>query len=139
MGANNMQVADATIATLIERLDNVIAQQSRMEGIILAQSAQLGAIPVIQAQISEFNDKFNRAFASIRQTGEHLTSLDRTVGVHSWTWKITGSVLIVCVGLVGWGWRQMEASKDRDAAIDRRTILIEYKLGIQPPTAEGEP
>lgn len=137
MGANNMQVADATIATLIERLDNVIAQQSKLEGMLLNQAQQLGAIPVMQAQMIEFNEKFNRAFTAIRQTGEHVAGIDRTVGIHGWTWKITGAVLIMCCGLIGWGWNQLESSKARDSAMDRRTLLIEYKLGIA-PASEGE-
>ena len=132
-----MHVADATVAVLIERLDTVMRQQSELKGMLTAQSAQLGAIPVMQAQLTEHGQKFDRAFNAIRENGERISAVDRTTMLHAWIWKASGAVLFTCVGLIGWGWSQIQKYDAADNALDRRTLIIETKLGISQPVPEG--
>lgn len=133
-----MQVADATVAVLIERLEGVMATQSRIEGMLQAQSAQLGAIPVIQAQLSEHGAKFDRAFKTIRENDGRISSIERTSALHTWILKAVGGTLALAIGLVGWFWGLIQKYDAADNAIDRRTLILETKLGVAPPVAEGE-
>lgn len=136
MSAGQMPtITEAQVAVLIERLDNVISQQTEMKGMLQAQAFQLGAIPVMQAQLLEFGDKFNRAFTSIRDARTIADEAKRKADFHGAVLKGAWTVLIVCLGLIGWGWKEGKSLYEVDRAADRRLILIEYKLGITP--AEG--
>lgn len=133
-----MQVADATIATLIERLDNVIQTQSKLEGMLLAQAQQLGAIPVMQVEIREFADKFNRVFNSLRETRSVADGAENRSKFNGTVLKVAGTLLLASFGVIGWSQNQLEEAKERDAAMDRRVLLTEYKLGIKSNVEGGK-
>lgn len=61
----------------------------------------------------------------------------KTLAVHSFVLKCTGVILLASISLIGWGWAQGQRLYSNDAALDRRTLLIESKLGLQTPSAEG--
>lgn len=103
---------------------------------IAAQSAALGAIPVMQAQLGEYNEKFTRAFNSIRAAQDTANDAAKRTEFHSNVFKGVWVLVIASLGLIGWGWNQLERARERDAAMDRRVLLTEYKLGII-PVAEG--
>jgi hypothetical protein len=130
------QIADATLAMLIERVNHLVDTQSELKGMVAAQSQQLGAIPVMQSQLTELNDKVNRAFTSVREARTVADAAKVTGDFHANVLKVCGTLLLACLGLVGWGGKQLEAFRREDQALDRRTLLIEMKLGI-PANTEG--
>lgn len=90
-------------------------------------------------------DAFRISFAEFKNTPKDLANLKlqadaqgKVLDRHSFIIKLCGSVLVLCVGLLGWGWQEMKSAYKTDAITDRRLLLIEYRLNIPPsPTAEG--
>lgn len=90
-------------------------------------------------------DSMRLAFAKFESTPQELATLRALVDAqakvidrHSFVIKLCGFVLASCVGLIGWGWKEVKALYLADNAADRRLLLIEYKLNIPPVAVEGE-
>lgn len=131
------QIDNAQIAVLVERMEHIAGQMAEVKGMLHSQSATLGAIPLMQAQLAEHGEKLNRAFSSISRTATDASAAKTLGDKHSFVLKLAGTVLLACVGLIGFSYSQLEHFYKEDAALDRRTLLIEYKLGIKSPTADG--
>lgn len=133
-----MQIDTTQVAVLAERVDRMLADYQELRGLIMSQSAVLGNVSVMQTTIAEHDRKLDRAFNAIRDNSGKIAELEKQSNINSWTWRLTGAVLVCCVGLIGWGWREGKTLYVTDATLDRRTLLIEYKLGIRHVVPEGE-
>jgi hypothetical protein len=63
---------------------------------------------------------------------------DQKLAVHSFILRSMGVILLSSMGLIGWGWHQGQTLFATDQALDRRTLIIEYKLGLQQPSIGGK-
>jgi hypothetical protein len=132
------QIDAAQVAVLADRVERMLADYGELRGMIIAQAATLVNLPVIQAQLTEHERKFERVFGAVNKHESRISLVEKATTVQAFTWRLTGAVLLCCVGLVGWGWKELERGKAADVALERRTMLIEYKLNIPPTTSSGD-
>lgn len=119
-----MQVSPETVAVLVDRVDTLVNDSKAMR-------SQLEDIRVSFAKL----ESMPREIADLKAKNE---SQARTIEQHKLIFKLMGAVLLACVGLIGWGWREGKSLYATDVAADRRLLLLEYKLGIPQPVPEGE-
>lgn len=131
------QIDAAQVAVLAERVDRVLVNYDELRGLILAQNAQLSQVPLIAQQLAESNAKIDRIFATLKNHGDRLATLEKSMDRHQFIIRLTAAILMASVGLIGWGWRQGVQLYSTDAALDRRLLFIEYKLGAAAPQVEG--
>lgn len=139
LGVNTMSQIDAgSVGILAERVDHMLRSYEELRGLIIAQNSTLSAFGVIQATVSEQERKLDRAFNTIRENAKLIGDLERANGKHSVAWKVLTGCIITCAGIIGWGWDQIDNFNKTDSALDRRVLLVEYKLGIDQPTKDGQ-
>ena len=115
-----MQVNPQQVAVLIDRVETLVTDSKEMRSQLENIRISLARIEHVPAEI-----------AALRvQVEAQAKVIDR----HSFIIKLCGTVLLTCVGLIGWGWREGKALYAADVAVDRRLLMIEYKLNIPPPT-----
>lgn len=97
-----------------------------------------------QAMCESF-DAMRISFAKFESTPIDVAALKVTVAEqsklldrHSFIIKLCGMALMLCVGLIGWGWREGKELYRIDNSADRRLLMIEYKLNIPPTQIEGD-
>ncbi|URA06786.1 putative holin [Xanthomonas phage Langgrundblatt2] len=90
-------------------------------------------------------DDMRFQFAEFKATPAEVAALklvvaeqSKEISRNSFVIKLGGTVLMLCVGLIGWGWKEAKGLYSADNAADRRLLMIEYKLNIPPPAAEGD-
>lgn len=137
-GSDMSQIDAAQVAVLAERVDNMLRSYDELRGLILAQNNTLSQFGVLQSTVTEQERKLDRAFSAIRENTKLIGALERAGGQHSWAWKLLSVCLLACGGFIGWGWNQIQHYNNADVALDRRILLVEYKLGLPQPTKDGE-
>lgn len=119
-----MQINPQQIAVLADRLERMTDE---LKGVRVS-------VDDMRFQFAEFKATPAEVAALKLVVAEQAKLIDR----HSLIIKLCGTILVCCVGLIGWGWREGKALYTSDAAADRRLLMIEYKLNIPQPTAEGD-
>lgn len=119
-----MDVNPQQVAVLIDRVERLMPEMQRI-GIKLDELCVSFA-------------KFDNIPGEVVKLRQKVDEQSQTLGKHSLIIKLCGTVLCMCVGLIGWGWSEGKALYSADAAADRRLLMIEYKLNIPPPVAEGD-
>lgn len=119
-----MQVNPQQVAVLVDRVETLLTDSKEMR-------SQLENIRISLARIENLPLQLAGLTATVNAQA-------KTLETHSLILKLCGVVLLSCVGLIGWGWREGKALYATDTAADRRLLLIEYKLGLGSPVAEGE-
>lgn len=119
-----MHVDQQQVAVLVDRVNTLVTDSKEMRT----------SLENIRISLAKF-EQVPAEMAALRvQVEAQAKVLDR----HSFIIKLCGTVLVCCVGLIGWGWREGKSLYTADSAADRRLLMIEYKLNIPPPTAEGD-
>lgn len=119
-----MQVNPQQVAVLVDRVETLVTDSKEMR-------SQLENIRISLAKIEQVP-------ADVAALKVQVESQAKVIEQHKFIVKLMGTVLACCVGLIGWGWREGKSLYSTDAAADRRLLLIEYKLNIPPPVAEGD-
>jgi uncharacterized lipoprotein YddW (UPF0748 family) len=52
----------------------------------------------------------------------------KVLAVHAWIWKLTGTVLLASIGVIAWGWNELELLKKHDNEMERRLLILEYRV-----------
>lgn len=115
-----MQVNPQQVAVLVDRVETLITDSKEMRNSLENIRISLAKIEQVPAEVALLR----------AQVEAQAKVIDR----HSFIIKLCGTVLLTCVGLIGWGWREGKALYAADVAADRRFLMIEYKLNITPPT-----
>lgn len=119
-----MQINPQQIAVLADRLERMTDELKGVRTSVddmRLQFAEFKATPVEVAALK----------VAVAEQG-------KTISQHGFVIKLCGIVLLSCVGLIGWGWREGKSLYTADNAADRRLLILEYKLGIPQPVAEGD-
>jgi hypothetical protein len=136
MGADG-SISAVEVAVLAERVERALENLNELRGLILGQNAQLSQVPVIAAQQNELSSKIDRAFSTIGANTNRITALEKQGDRHQFVMRLIGAVCAASVGLISWGWHQGTQLYSTDAQLDRRLLIIEYKLGVL-PHVEGD-
>ncbi len=115
-----MQVNPQQVAVLVDRVETLVTDSKEMRTSLENIRISLAKIEQVPAEV-----------AALRTQVETQA---KTIDQHKLIVRLMGTVLLTCVGLIGWGWREGKALYSTDQAADRRLLLIEYKLNIPPPT-----
>lgn len=131
------------VAILADRVDTLIANYSKMEGLILGistqQSTLSGNLAVYQERLASLDVGQRRLF---QLTDEHGSSIDRIttdVKVHSWTWKLVGVAAMSSLGLVGWAFGELRALQATDNRHENRLAILEFVVGGRSAPAPKQP
>ncbi len=135
-------MTDKTISTeqvviLAERVDTMLLNYSRMEGLILGISTQQnqlnGAVAVLQERLVAHDEKQRRLFQISDEYGQSIERLSSDIKVHSWTWKLVGTVALASLGLVGWAYGELRALYSQDNRHENRIAILEFLVGGRSP------
>jgi len=134
--------------------------KSLVEKVVEGQSQILIEVPLLKQQMETFSNNqaaFNEKLASLQ---ERQSNQGRTLESHITIWKIVGVLALSALGLVGWGWKELDGIKKNQISLernfssevrgledkvntkinsqDRRLSLIEYQVGSIPPGFNDE-
>lgn len=143
------------VAILADRVDTLIGNYSKIEGLILAMATQQNMtaqqLAVFQERLAQNGENQVRAGALAKDHGilldEHLDRIEtlaKQVVVHSWSWKLFGAVAVLSLSLVGWTFSELQRlnttiSQQRteikmlDFMVNRNASVYNYT----PPPAAG--
>lgn len=119
-----MQVNPQQVAVLVDRVETLLTDSKEMRTSLENIRISLAKIEQVPSEV-----------AALRLQVEAQA---KVIDQHKFIVKLMGTVLLTCVGLIGWGWREGKSLYASDAIADRRLMLIEYKLNIPPPNPEGD-
>ncbi|GKS96942.1 hypothetical protein [Acidovorax sp. SUPP2825] len=130
------------VAILAERVDTLLNNHSKIEGLILGISAQqtalAGSVAVFQERLSNMESGQRRLFDLADDHGKELERVISDVKVHSWTWKLVGVAALSSLGLVGWAFSELRALQTSDNRHDNRLAILEFVVGGRNPPKPSE-
>jgi hypothetical protein len=132
-GGDKRTISAEQVAILADRVDTLINNYSRIEGLIMASAAQQQAtaqqVAVFQERLAQLGESLRRTNDTSDQTEERLEDglrrvevLQQSVTVHAWAWKLFGTVAVLSLGLVTWTFKQLQ---------DNSRDLLRHELIIQ--------
>lgn len=141
MSNQNENLADAR---LIEKLTETLMSHEELKllltNLATAQNQLVLKIDGIGIQQQHRDEKLNRLFVLTDDHTAKLVKQEQTLGLHTFIWKLIGTVSVTAIGLVGWGYTTLGGLNSTDSAHDRRLTILEYiasskpNATVQPPT-----
>lgn len=119
-----MHVDQQQVAVLVDRVNTLVTDSKEMRNQLENIRISLAKIEQVPAEV-----------AALRLQVE---AQSKVIDQHKFIVKLMGTVLLTCVGLIGWGWREGKSLYASHAIADRRLMLIEYKLNIPQPNPGGD-
>ena len=131
------------VAILAERVDTLINNYSKVEGILtgisMTQSATSAQLGVLQERIAQADINHRRAISITDEQGERLEGVAQAVNVHAWTWKLFGACVMVSLGLVAWAFKEVQTLAAVVNRQDNKLTILEYIVnGRQMPIERVE-
>lgn len=127
------------VAILAERVDQQNINHAKLEGMLIGISTgQVNIdrqIAVFSEQMKRFDENKSRLFNLADEQHKRLATLERDVHVHSWTWKLVGSLASVAMGLGVYVFTQFDALKTTDNSHGNRLTMLEFIIGGRNPPA----
>ncbi|MCE1193323.1 MAG: hypothetical protein LWW96_14345 [Acidovorax sp.] len=121
------------VAILADRVDTLIANHSKIEGLILGistqQSTLSGNLAVYQERLAALDVGQKRLFQLSDEHGSSIDLITTDVRVHSWTWKLVGIAAMSSLGLVGWAFGELRALQAADNRHENRLAILEFVVG----------
>lgn len=121
------------VAILADRVDTLIANHSKIEGLILGistqQSTLSGNLAVYQERLAALDVGQKRLFQLSDEHGSVIDHITTDVKVHSWTWKLVGFAAMSSLGLVGWAFGELRALQATDNRHENRLAILEFVVG----------
>lgn len=99
---------DAAIQVLTERVGNALDDLKEMKGQISAVQQALIVMASMQEKISHVDSKASRLFLIADDTKDQMTKLQTDVKHQGWLWKLVGTGLLACLGVIGWASTQYQ-------------------------------
>lgn len=134
------------VAILAERVDSLLLNHAKIEGLILGisnqQAALSGSVAVFQERLIAHDANQRRLFQLADEHGNDIERLKAEIKVHSWMWKLVGTVAVASLSLVGWVFGELRTLGAHDNRHDNRLSILEFIVGgrSQPkPQEESKP
>lgn len=120
---------DAAIQVLTERVGNALDDLKEMKGQISAVQQALIVMASMQEKISNVDSKASRLFLIADDTKDQITRLQTDVKHQGWLWKLVGTGLLACLGVLGWASMQFQHFNDlvTRVAVLERLFNVEHK------------
>lgn len=118
-----MQIDSQKVAVLIDRVEQLMTRTDTINS----------GIQDLRVQFAKIEDLPGRLLLLERKAEAYGKLIDR----HNFILRVCGTLLLVSIGLIGWGWREGKTLYAADAMLDRRIMQTEFKLGITQPVPEG--
>lgn len=99
---------DAAIQVLTERVGNALDDLKEMKGQISAVQSALIVMASMQEKIGHVDSKTSRLFLIADDTKDQMTKLQTDVKHQGWLWKLVGTGLLACLGVLGWAATQYQ-------------------------------
>lgn len=103
---------DAAVQVLTERVSNAIDDLKEMKGQLTSVSQSIVMVVSLQERVNTLDSKTNRLFDVSDATKTAVESLNSQVHVHSRMWKLLGTGLVACIGVIGWAGLQYQNFHD---------------------------
>lgn len=121
------------VAILAERVDMQNINHAKLEGLLIGISTAQGdirsQIAVFSEQMKRFDENKSRLFNLADEHHRRLDKVESDVRVHSWTWKMVGSLASVAMGLGVYVFAQFDALKTTDNSHGNRLTMLEFIIG----------
>lgn len=131
------------VAILADRVDTLLINLSKMEGLIQGMSAQQNTLSnssaILQERLVSFDSNQRRLFQLSDEHADSIKQISSELKVHSWTWKLVGTVAVSSLGLVGWAYTELRGLQGQDNRHENRLSIIEFIVGgrSQPQPPKG--
>ncbi|RYH19380.1 MAG: hypothetical protein EON54_27140 [Alcaligenaceae bacterium] len=132
------------VAILAERVDSLLLNHAKIEGLIMGisnqQSALSGSVAVFQERLIAHDANQRRLFQLSDEHGNDIEKLKAEIKVHAWTWKLVGTVAVASLSLVGWVFGELRTLNSQDNRHENRISILEFIVGgrNQPKPMEGQ-
>lgn len=103
---------DAAVQVLTERVSNAIDDMKEMKGQLTSVSQSIVMMASLQERVNTLDSKTNRLFDVSDATKSEVDRLSSQMHVHSRMWKIVGTGLLGCLGLIGWAGSQYQTFRE---------------------------
>lgn len=113
---------DAAVQVLTERVSNAIDDLKEMKGQLTSVSQSIVMMASLQERVNTLDSKTNRLFDVSDATKSEVDRLSSQMHVHSRMWKIVGTGLLGCLGLIGWAGSQYQTFREM-ATRDRKSVV----------------
>ncbi|MES2925727.1 MAG: hypothetical protein V4843_02870 [Pseudomonadota bacterium] len=121
------------VAILAERVDTLLLNYSELKGLLLAISQQQSTVSsqsaVLQERLVSFDANQRRLFQLSDEHAHSIKQISSELKVHSWTWKLVGSVAVSSLGLVGWAYTELRSLQGQDNRHENRLSILEFIVG----------
>lgn len=131
------------VAILADRVDTLLINLSKMEGLIQGMSAQQNTLSnssaILQERLVSFDSNQRRLFQLADEHADSIKQISSELKVHSWTWKLVGTVAMSSLGLVGWAYTELRGLQSQDNRHENRLSILEFIVGgrSQPQPPKG--
>lgn len=126
------------VAILAERVDQQNINHAKLEGLLIGISTSQAEVTrqmaVFGEQMRRFDENKARLFALSDKHQEQIDSIQSDVRIHSWTWKLVGSLASVAMGLGVYVFTQFDALKTTDNSHGNRLTMLEFIVGGRNPS-----
>lgn len=121
------------VAILAERVDVMNLNHAEMKGMLVGMNTmmqtQASAMAVMTDQMQRTGNDNKRLFDRMDKNEEQIDSVRNVLSVHSWTWKLVGSVAFIGLSLGGWMFNQMQELDKQAHGREKRLTLLEFIVG----------
>ena len=129
---------DALLAVVLEKLrrqDEDFTELKTMIGGVNGRLDHLQNIPFRLEELAKTVQDNKEAINTIAANGNKNTDAITRI---STTLRVVGTLAVMSLGVVGWGYTKLESFQRSDVEIDRRVLLLEFQQrGIS--QKQGEP
>lgn len=145
-GHDKRTISAEQVAILADRVDTLINNYSRIEGMLLSSATQQSALTqqlaVFQERLAQMGENLRRTNDISDQSEERLETLARRhetlsekVTVHSWAWKLFGTVAVLSLGLVSWAFNMIQENNQAINEQKSMSRMHEYQIQQNAATA----
>lgn len=108
---------DAAVQVLTERVSNAIDDLKEMKGQLTSVSQSIVMMASLQERVNTLDSKTNRLFDVSDATKSQVERIDSKMHVHDRMWKLVGTGLLACIGVLGWAASQYGTFRDLSARV----------------------
>ncbi|WP_137910664.1 hypothetical protein [Ralstonia sp. 3PA37C10] len=108
---------DAAVQVLTERVSHAIDDLKEMKGQLASVNQGVVLMAALQERVNTIDGKTNRLFEVSDATKTEMGKLSSQMDVHSRMWKLIGTALLACIGVLGWAATQYGNFRDLAARV----------------------
>jgi len=128
-----MSITPEQVAILAERVDQQNANHAELKGILIGISTTQGnmatQLAVMATELKRTEEGKSRLFEITSAQDKRLDGIEGDVRVHSWTWKLVGSLAGVALTVAGYAINEFRAINEAGNNREKRLSLLEFIVG----------